>query len=206
MVDLARRVADALTARATAAAPVVVAVDGRSGAGKSTLAALLAAEVTGGHGIRVASVALEDLYPGWTGLAAGTRMWAGSVLPCLARGRPATYQPWDWHAGRVGRVVTVPAAPVVIGEGVGAGVRQARARLDLLVWVHAAGPLRRERALARDGDVFAAWWDAWAAQEDGLLAADPIPRHAHVVVDASAADAGGWSVLAPAYAAEDDRP
>jgi anthranilate synthase component 1/para-aminobenzoate synthetase len=99
----------------------------------------------------------------------------------------------------------VPTAPVVIGEGVGAGVRQARARLDLLVWVHAAGPLRRQRALARDGDAFAAWWDAWAAQEDGLLAADPIDRHAHVVVDASAPDPHRWRATTPDPAGEDPR-
>lgn len=189
--------------------PIIVAVDGRSGAGKSTLAAALVDAVRSADdadGTRVAAVTLEELYRGWTGLAAGTRLWSHEVLPPLAGGRPATYTPWDWRAGRALPRVTVGPAPVVIAEGVGAGVRLARRRLDILVWLSAPVAVRRERALARDGDVFAPWWEAWAGQEDALLTSDPVPRHADVVVDVSSDDGADWHVAGPGVVAQDGPP
>lgn len=193
--------------------PIVVAIDGRSGAGKSTLAAALVDAVSiigttdgGADATTVSAVTLEELYRGWTGLAAGTRLWSHDVLPPLADGRPATYAPWDWRAGRAGPPVTLGPAPVVIAEGVGAGVRLARPLLDILVWLSAPSAVRRQRALARDGYVFAPWWEAWAGQEEALLAADPIPRRADVVVDVSSPDGARWHVAETAVVAQDDPP
>ena len=54
----------------------VVLVDGRSGAGKSTLAARLVAAWPG----PVTLVSLDDLFPGWDGLAAGSDAVARDVL------------------------------------------------------------------------------------------------------------------------------
>lgn len=205
VAELVGSVSRLLDARRRQPVPVVVGLDGRSGAGKSTLAVSLADELTRVRRVGVTTVSLEVLYPGWSGLAAGTRVWSGKLLPRLADGQVVTYEPWDWEARRPGAATTARPAPLVLAEGVGVGVRAARPRLDLLVWVAAPAPTRRERALSRDGDVFAPWWDSWAVQEDGLLASDPIPDHADLVVDAAAADARGWRVVAGRAVAQDGR-
>ncbi|GAB3624689.1 hypothetical protein GCM10027418_27740 [Mariniluteicoccus endophyticus] len=36
---------------------------------------------------------------------------------------------------------------------------------DCTVWLELDAAERKRRALARDGDAFAPWWDHWAAQE-----------------------------------------
>src|SRR5690606_18988766 len=69
--------------RTGAGPPVLVGVDGRSGAGKTDLAAAAARLLDrSGHAARV--VHLEDLYPGWSGLAAALpRLCEEVVAPLL---------------------------------------------------------------------------------------------------------------------------
>ncbi|GAA1497129.1 chorismate-binding protein [Paeniglutamicibacter kerguelensis] len=157
---------------------LILGIDGRSGAGKSTLAAELATELRRHREVTVFH--LEDIYPGWDGLAAGMASYVSDVLVPLRRGRNATWNTWDWAAGTPGAPSTLSAAPVVIIEGVGAGCAAARELLDALVWVEVADETRKTRALTRDGEVFAAHWDRWADQEETYLRADPVPEHAQV--------------------------
>lgn len=70
----------------------------------------------------------------------------------------------------------------MIVEGVGAAAAAARPLLDAVIWADAPDGERRTRALARDGETYAPFWDQWARQESELLAADDIPQHAHVRV------------------------
>jgi hypothetical protein len=162
--------------------PVLVGVDGRSGAGKSTLSARIR---TGLHQqnrtCRV--VHLDDLYPGWSGLAAALGPLCHGVLAPLRDGRAGRYRSWDWHGDRPGPHREVPVRDVVLVEGVGALAGPCRDDLDLAVWVETPTPVRRERALARDGAGFPARWDAWAAQEARLLARRGGPPAADVVLD-----------------------
>lgn len=160
---------------------LILGIDGRSGAGKSTLAAELATELRRHR--EVAVFHLEDIYPGWDGLAPGTESYVRDVLQPLRRGEAATWRTWDWAAGTPGEERTLSPAPVVILEGVGAGCAAARELLDAVVWVEVADETRKTRALQRDGEVFAAHWDRWAAQEESYLRADPVPAHAHVVLE-----------------------
>lgn len=165
-----------------ATSPVLVlGIDGRSGAGKSTLAAELATALRRHR--EVAVFHLEDIYPGWDGLAAGTHAYVAEVLEPLARGEAAGWDSWDWAAGATGARSALPPAPVLILEGVGAGCAAARPFLDALIWVQVPDAARKARALERDGAVFAAHWDAWAAQEEAYLAADAVPGHADVTVE-----------------------
>ncbi|CAG7599826.1 hypothetical protein LEUCIP111803_00331 [Leucobacter soli] len=157
--------------------PGVVLIDGRSGSGKTTFAAQLAEE----SGAQI--LHLEDLYPGWDGLAAGSRAVA-DVL------RAGEYRGYDWLAGDFGDgwVALDPARPLVI-EGCGAvTARNLRAVRDFIasagstvartpapvrsLWLECPAPLRRQRALARDGEIFAPHWDSWAAQEETQIAAE----------------------------------
>ena len=75
-------------------APVIIAIDGRSGAGKTTLAVELAARLRAHH--KVSLFHLEDIYPGWNGLAAGVERYVSTVLTPLSRGEAASWTSWDW--------------------------------------------------------------------------------------------------------------
>jgi uridine kinase len=156
----------------------VVAVDGRSGAGKTSLAASLQAAL----GAPV--VALEDLYGGWNGLERGIDLLVSAVLEPLAAGRAARVPRYDWIAAAWRAPWTLEPPAVLIVEGVGAGARRAAGYESVLVWMEEPAPVRKKRALDRDGETFAPYWDAWAAQEDAMLARENTPDRADIVIGA----------------------
>jgi len=155
----------------------VVAVDGRSGSGKTWLAARLR------EALGAPVVALEDLYGGWDGMERGVDLLVAAVLGPLAGGRAALVPRYDWVAGDWAEPVPLPPPDVLIVEGVGAGARRAASFESMVVWLEAPGPVRKKRALDRDGETFAPHWDMWAAQEDRMLARERTPERADVVID-----------------------
>jgi hypothetical protein len=169
----------------------VLAVDGRSGAGKTTFADRLVPLLREQPGRTVGLLHLDELYPGWDGLAAAVPLLVEGVLRPLAQGRPAGFTGWDWAAGAPGRWRPVPADDVLVLEGAGCGSRPCAPYLSLLVWLEAPEQLRRRRALARDGDLYTPHWDRWAAQEDLLLAAERTAERADLVLDTTDLPAGG---------------
>ena len=154
----------------------VVAVDGRSGAGKTTFATALQAAL----GAPV--VRLEDLYGGWDGLERGVDVLVSEVLEPLAAGRTALVPRYDWIAAGWDAPWALEPPGVLIVEGVGAGARRAAAYESALVWMEEPAPVRKRRALDRDGETFAAYWDAWAAQEDAMLARERTPERADLIL------------------------
>lgn len=154
----------------------LLAVDGLAGAGKTGLARAVGAR------LGAAVVHLDDAYPGWTGLAAGVRAVRAGVLEPLVTGRPGGYRRWDWHAGAPGGWQVVTPSPVLVLEGVGASIA-ARGLSSLTVWVEATTAVRRRRALARDGAVFAPHWSSWAAQEEILFGSSHPDTQADLVID-----------------------
>lgn len=161
-------------------APVIIAVDGRSGAGKTTLAVELAARLRVHH--KVSLFHLEDIYPGWDGLADGIVRYVTTVLAPLRRGERASWTSWDWETDDDGATRVTEPAEIVLIEGVGAAAAAARPFLDAVVWAESPMAERRLRALARDGGSYDPFWDRWAAQEEALLSVDNVPDHADVVV------------------------
>ena len=151
---------ESLVARAAAASRPVVLVDGGSGAGKTSLGTRLA------PALGAQLVSLDDVYPGWDGLEAGSAAVARDVL----RSRDPGWRGWDWTSGRDGAWHPVdPDRPLVV-EGCGALSRAARSRATLGVWVELDTEERRRRALARDGDAYAPHWERWARQEAAFAA------------------------------------
>ncbi|MEO5781451.1 MULTISPECIES: aminodeoxychorismate synthase component I [Arthrobacter] len=161
-------------------APVIIAIDGRSGSGKTTLAIELAARLREHH--KVSLFHLEDIYPGWNGLSAGVERYVSTVLTPLHRGETAEWVSWDWDKHYDGETRTTPPSEIVIVEGVGAGSASARPFLDAVIWADSPDADRRRRALARDGDTYAPFWEQWAGQEAEWLEADDVPAHADVQV------------------------
>jgi hypothetical protein len=162
----------AVSARVAAvgAANPVVLIDGRSGAGKSSLARRLVSTWPGRG--RVQLVALDDLYPGWDGLADGARYARETILLPHAKGTIGVWQRWDWEAGERAEAHAVdPSLPLVV-EGSGLLTAAAAPLADVRVWLDAPDRSRKDRALHRDGDTYRPHWERWAKQEDEHLVRD----------------------------------
>ena len=158
----------------------MVLIDGRSGAGKSTLARELVARwpIRG----RVQLVALDQLYPGWDGLADGVEASRGLILHPHARGLIGVWQRWDWDAGAHAEAHAVdPSLPLIV-EGSGL-LTPATAKLgDIRVWLESPPESRKRRALTRDGDTYRPHWDRWAEQEERHIARDdPRSQATHIL-------------------------
>jgi len=170
-----------IAARALASAerPVLL-VDGGSGAGKSTLAAALLPKLGTAAG-PAQLVSLDELYPGWDGLAAGARKVAETVL----REEDPGWRRWDWPASAPAEWNAIdPLRPLVV-EGCGALSSASRARASLGLWIELDAEERRRRALAREPG-FAPWWERWAAQEAAWREAEPPGPLADIVLEMGA--------------------
>ena len=160
-------------ARWSSATSPIVLIDGRSGSGKTELGLAVAASL--GAGL----VRLDDLYPGWDGLEAGSRAVSTDVL---SRHR---WHRWDWVTGEFAEQHDVdPGRPLVI-EGSGALSGASRALATLGVWVELDEPTRKARALARDGELYAPHWDDWAGQEQRFFDRERPDLLADLLVDGS---------------------
>ena len=142
----------------------LVLIDGPSGSGKTDYAIALA-DRTG-----ATLVSLDDVYPGWDGLDAGSWHIHRNVLVPISQGLRGRYQRWDWREGVPADWVEVSADRPVVIEGCGAIRREGLAIQADRVWVDATADVRKARALQRDGDMYAPHWERWALQEQRFLA------------------------------------
>ena len=151
-----------------------ILIDGRSGSGKTELAKRMALALPGAQLVR-----LDDIYPGWGGLEAGSRHVHDYVLAASG----PRWQRWDWvDSAPAEWHVLDPSRPIIV-EGCGALSRANRALADYGIWVELDEPARKARALARDGDLYAPHWDEWAAQEQAFIDRENPRKLADQVVD-----------------------
>lgn len=155
----------AALAAADDVAPLTL-IDGRSGSGKSTLAARLVARSAG----RLQLVALDDLYPGWDGLAAGADAALHSVIAPHAAGEWGTWRRWDWSRGEYAEEHLVDPQRALLVEGSGLLTPETVALATVSVWLESPASSRRRRALDRDGETYRPHWTRWAAQEEEHVA------------------------------------
>ncbi|MBK8448218.1 MAG: hypothetical protein IPL41_16445 [Micropruina sp.] len=171
-----RVLALAAAAEPRCGATVVIGVDGPSGSGKTTLAAAVATNLA------APVVHMDDLFPGWDGLAQAAALVTEQVLRPIAAGRPGRYRRWDWDCSRWAEAVRVPLLPVLVIEGCGSTVHPAAAFIAVRIWVEADAALRMARGIERDGESFRPHWERWAAQERALFAADGTRERADLIV------------------------
>jgi hypothetical protein len=195
---VAQLVAQVLAAPPRCGATRLVCVDGPSGAGKTQLAA--------GLGVALGDPPLlhmDDLYPGWDGLAAGVALLRSDIVAPLAVGQPARYRRWDWARAAYAESRDLGTPPLLIVEGVGAGAVIAphatvpptgaaeslagAAELvapvaSLSVWLDASEEVRYRRSMERDGATYAPHWARWAAQERAHFATDGTRERADVAL------------------------
>jgi uridine kinase len=139
----------------------LILVDGRSGAGKSQWARDYLLRTPG-----FTLLSLDDIYPGWDGLDAGHRHVLHHAIIPWSRGESGRVRRFEWDTMRPsGEIHISPEANLVI-EGCGSLSRLTAPFATERYWVEADSDTRKQRALERDGDMFAPHWTRWALQED----------------------------------------
>jgi energy-coupling factor transporter ATP-binding protein EcfA2 len=156
----------------------VVAIDGPSGAGKTDFAAALAKLLPGAQILH-----MDDLYPGWDGLAQAVADVHDQVLAPLARGGRAAYRRWDWEHSRYAEWHHLAPTDLLLLEGVGSGARPGWPLVSTLLWLEAGRAERFRRGIERDGPAYLPHWERWAAREEELFRADGTRGRADLIVD-----------------------
>lgn len=175
IAEVARRV---LAAPPSCGATRLVCVDGPSGSGKTSLAARLAAAL-GDPPV----VHMDDLYPGWDGLAAAVPLLHDRIVVPLAARAPARYRRYDWVVGAYAEEHDLGVPPLLVVEGVASGARPVARHAALLVWVEAPRSERFRRGIERDGESYRPHWERWARQEEAHFTADGTRDRAGLRVD-----------------------
>lgn len=172
-----RELAAALGVPAPSCGPVrLVAVDGHAGSGKTTLAGRLAEELGGVPVVHTDDLATHEEPFSWE------ERFGAQIAGPFAAGLAARHEVYDWTARRFASWRDVPAAPVVLVEGVGAGRRVLRPHLALTLWLEVDRGTARGRGMRRDGPALAHFWTGWSAAEDAHFASDPTRPYADLLV------------------------
>lgn len=166
-------------ALATSSSPVVL-IDGPSGAGKSRLAD---AVVVAWRGANVELVRMDDMYPGWEGLAAASAHLREDLLEPLRSAGTGRWRGWDWAASAPAAWHSVAGGHPLVVEGCGCLTRATAPLADLRVWLGADDDVRKRRALERDAGGFDAHWDLWQRQWEQLVSRESPRTLADLVFD-----------------------
>ena len=153
--------------------PIVIAIDGPSCVGKSILANAVALRAGGSvlegddfyrTALQRLSVAQREVISD-AGVVDAVIDWERlrdeALLPLRAR-HPATFQPYDWNAddGRLAPPKTIPAADVIIVDGVYAARPELAELVDMTVYLGVDPQTRASRYAARNNDPdWARFWE-----------------------------------------------
>ncbi|WP_296633000.1 ATP-binding protein [Rhodoluna sp.] len=141
----------------------IVLIDGRSNSGKSTLAAEIQNIIfkDGESAPRV--IHMDDLYPGWDGLAAGAEYLQRVILNPLSKNETAHWQEFNWAKNERDAWREFSGGTPLIIEGCGSLNQQSAQLADIKIWLNVDEETRQKRWLEREGSN--EHWAEWAAQE-----------------------------------------
>ena len=167
----------------------IVLIDGRAGSGKSLFATKLAENYFSENTQAARIVQLDDLYPGWEGLAAGSVYARERILEPISAGKEASWQIWDWEQGCRGATGEAgngfrefSGGTALIVEGCGALSKASAPMASLRLWIEADSTKRRQRFSERDKGKIDEYWGVWAAQEKEFYAAERSRELADLVI------------------------
>jgi uridine kinase len=154
--------------RRDARTPVLVGIDGVGGSGKSTLAYAIAERL----GSDAVVIPLDDfivrdrmLDDSWEGGWDRDRLLKQVIAP-LRRGEPVLYQRLEWSSNSLSNPIAVPAAAIVMVEGITALHPALAPYWHLTIWVETDAKVALERGRARDaGNDNAQHWELWSAND-----------------------------------------
>ena len=141
----------------------IILIDGKSGVGKSRLAAHMAGS------LGATLVELDEVYPGWGGLAAGRDAVIAEVIRPFRDGTDGSYVSWDWGRNAPHKRILVPWTDVLIVDGCGVSTPESRALADVVVWVDCDEDVRQSRLFLRDGTDFDEHVPNWERQVDAHI-------------------------------------
>ena len=149
-----------------------VLIDGRAGSGKSLFANTLLEKFFSEHDFQPKLIAMDDLYPGWEGLAAGSSYLLQQILLPRAGGQKASWQIWDWKTNQRGgndagngMRLMEPGTQLIV-EGCGSISTNTAPLASLRIWIESPMEIRKVRYSNRDGGMFDEYFGIWSAQED----------------------------------------
>ena len=150
----------------------IVLIDGRAASGKSQFAKELSDLYFKLDKQAARVIHMDDLYPGWNGLAEGSVYLLTNILIPLSKNRAASWQLWNWRKNHRGAEEPgngrreFSGGTALIIEGCGSISRLSAELADYTIWIDAHDTVRKERFSARDGGKFDEYFGIWSAQED----------------------------------------
>jgi uridine kinase len=166
----------------------IVLIDGRAASGKSQFAKDLAEAFFQVDRQAARTIHMDDLYPGWNGLAEGSVYLLTNILLPLASSRSANWQVWNWRKNHRGAEEPgngrreFSGGTLLIVEGCGSISRLSYEHSDFQVWIDADNKERKERFSLRDQGKFDEFFGIWSAQEDEYYEKEKSKQLAQLIV------------------------
>ena len=173
---------------AGAAAPVVLALDGRCGSGKTTMAAALAEQFPDSTVLHTDDFYLPpaDRVPGWEQIPCANmdlaRLRDEALRPAY-EGQPVPYRAYSCREGRCLPVQQLSAQPLVILEGSYSHHPLLAGYETLRVFVTCSKPEQTRRLQAREGGCYQSFAARWVPLEEAYFSHYHIENKADFVMD-----------------------
>ncbi len=166
----------------------IVLIDGRAASGKSQFAKDLSEAYFQVDKQAARVIHMDDLYPGWNGLAEGSVYLLTNILLPLANSRSANWQVWNWRKNHRGAEEPgngrreFAGGTLLIVEGCGSISRLSSTNSDFQIWIDADDAARKERFSKRDSGKFDEYFGIWSAQEDEYYEREKSKQLAELII------------------------
>lgn len=126
---------------------------------------------------------MDDLYPGWEGLAQGAEYLQRVILTPLLKNGTASWQEYNWELAKRDSWREFSGGTPLIIEGCGALNSYTASVALVSVWLEADEQVRKNRWKERDGELFDKYFEIWSAQEIDFIAREKSNELATYLLD-----------------------